>query len=266
MWFPSDAASAVEQRRIVPWTAEQVSAVTAAHPERWRAAAVVAAGCGLRQGEVFGLRVKDVDFLRQRLLVRQQVKLLGGKPILAPPKGRKTPEVPLPDVVAVALSEHLRQFAAADGLVFTSRERRLTNRNYYNRHVWKPGLGAGGMEQTRENGMHALRHFYASVQRKPAPASAPSRSTSGTPTPASRCASTRTSFPPVRTAPGRRWMPPSSPALGARVDLWANPAPADPPAAVTASRVQAPERASPDRPRPPLARTSCVTCVSREAL
>lgn len=30
--------------------------------------------------------------------------------------------------------------------------------------MWKPALGAGGMEPTRENGMHALRHFYASVQ------------------------------------------------------------------------------------------------------
>lgn len=73
-------APAIEQNKIVPWTAEQVAAVVAAHPARWRAAPIVGAGCGLRQGEVFGLRVEDVDFLRHRLLIRQQVKLLHGRP------------------------------------------------------------------------------------------------------------------------------------------------------------------------------------------
>jgi integrase len=157
-------APAVEQHNVMPWTPEQVGAVVASHPEQWRAVPVVAAGCGLRQGEVFGLLVEDVDFLRHRLLVRQQVKLLNGKPFIAPPKGRKTREVPLPEVVAVAIAEHLRQHPPIDGLVFTTRERRLTSRNHYNPHVWKPALRTAGVEPTRANGMHALRHFYASVQ------------------------------------------------------------------------------------------------------
>jgi integrase len=157
-------APAVEQHKVVPWTSEQVAAVVAAHPQRWRAVPVVAAGCGLRQGEVFGLRVEDVDFLRHRLLVRQQVKLLNGKPVIASPKGRKTREVPLPEIVAVAISEHLRKHPPVDGLVFTSRERKLTSRNYYNPHVWKAAVRRAGVAPTRANGMHALRHFYASVQ------------------------------------------------------------------------------------------------------
>ncbi|MGH9155786.1 MAG: tyrosine-type recombinase/integrase [Acidimicrobiales bacterium] len=157
-------APAVEQDRIIPWTLERVVAVVAAHPARWRALPLVATGCGLRQGEVFGLRVEDVDFLRHRVLVRQQVKLLGGRPMIAPPKGRKTREVPLPEMVAAALAEHLRATPAIDGLVFKSREHKLVNRNYFNHHVWKPALRAAGVEPTRANGMHALRHFYASVQ------------------------------------------------------------------------------------------------------
>ena len=36
-------------------------------------------------------------------------------------------------------------------------------RNYFNPKVWKPALILAGVEPTRENGMHALRHFYASV-------------------------------------------------------------------------------------------------------
>lgn len=67
-------------------------------------------------------------------------------------------------MVAAALAEHLRARPAIDGLVFTSRERKLVNRNYFNYHVWKPALRAAGVEPTGANGMHALRHFYASMQ------------------------------------------------------------------------------------------------------
>lgn len=166
---PCQAASVraptVPRLRVRPWTHEQVQAVIVAHPDRYRAVPVVAAGCGMRQGEVFGLRVVDVDFLRHTVHVRQQVKLLAGnKPILTPPKGGKTREVPLPDTVANELSEHLRKYPpAADGLVFTTRERKPLNRNYINVHVWKKALRVASVDPSRTNGMHALRHYYASA-------------------------------------------------------------------------------------------------------
>ena len=37
------------------------------------------------------------------------------------------------------------------------------NRNHVNHYIWKPALRAAEVEPTRENGMHALRHHYASV-------------------------------------------------------------------------------------------------------
>ena len=37
------------------------------------------------------------------------------------------------------------------------------NRNAFNRSAWRPALTAAGMPGGRANGMHALRHFYASV-------------------------------------------------------------------------------------------------------
>jgi integrase len=33
----------------------------------------------------------------------------------------------------------------------------------FNRYLWWPALTAAGVPQDRQNGMHALRHFYASV-------------------------------------------------------------------------------------------------------
>lgn len=134
---PSVKAPAIEKRRVVPWTVDQVTAVVDAHPDSHRAVPVVAAGLGLRQGETFGLRVDDVDFLGRRVLVRHQVKIVDGVPTVAPPKGRKEREVPLPDVVAVAISEHIRQYPPVNGVLFTW-QGGLIHRTYYNNGIWKP--------------------------------------------------------------------------------------------------------------------------------
>jgi integrase len=171
-------APKVDRTKVEPWTRDQLDAVAAALPAPYRALVALGAGCGLRQGEMLGLRVEDVDFLGRRVHVRRQVKLLRGHPVFALPKGRKDRTVPLPDVVAVALSERLRRWPArtvvlpweerdgepqAAALVFTSRESKPLNRNYLNSRVWKPALEVAGVEPSRANGMHALRHYYASA-------------------------------------------------------------------------------------------------------
>ena len=138
----------------------------------------VAAGCGLRQDEVFGLAVGDVDFLRGVVHVRRQGKGLGGRQVYAPPKGRKMRDVPLPESVALDLAAHLQAWPAVPvelpgedvtgsprsaDLLLSTRERTALQRNYINPKVWKPALILAGVDPTRENGMQTLRHFYASV-------------------------------------------------------------------------------------------------------
>lgn len=140
--------------------------------------ALVAAGCGLRQGEVFGLAPDAIDLEGHRLAVVQQVNVVQSRLVLAPPKRGKTREVPLPDIVATALKEHVARYPPltvelpwlepgaamrATTLLFWGRERTAINRNYFNHHIWKPALRAAGVEATREHGMHALRHYFASV-------------------------------------------------------------------------------------------------------
>jgi hypothetical protein len=51
----------VVRGRVAPWTVERVRAVVAGHPDERRAAPIIGAGCGLRQGEVFGLTVDAVS-------------------------------------------------------------------------------------------------------------------------------------------------------------------------------------------------------------
>ena len=56
-------------REITPLPAQAVAALADAAPERYRALLICAAGTGLRQGEVLGLRRDRVDFLRRTLTV-----------------------------------------------------------------------------------------------------------------------------------------------------------------------------------------------------
>ena len=110
------------------------------------------------------MRVGDIEFLRHRVRVEQQIKIVRGKLTTGRHKGGRTRVVPLPEAAAVEFAEHLRRFPKdADELVFTSREHKPLNRYYFNPHIWRPALVAAGVEPGRANGMHALRHFYASV-------------------------------------------------------------------------------------------------------
>ncbi|MBQ0884499.1 site-specific integrase [Streptomyces sp. RM72] len=171
-------APRLDPRKVKPWTAERVKGVRTELPEQYRALVDCAAGCGLRQGEAFGLAVEDVDFLGGVLHVVRQVKLLRNRPVFAPPKGGKERDVPLPESIGFALAGHLTRFPAAevtlpwkalDGppvtatLIFRSPEGLPLNRNRFNDRQWRPALRAAGMASGRDNGMHALRHFYASV-------------------------------------------------------------------------------------------------------
>lgn len=171
-------APKVVRGRVMPWTVERVRAVVAGHPDEYRAAPVVGAGCGLRQGEVFGMTVDAVDFLRRTVHVRQQVRLVGGQLVFSPPKGGREREVPLPDWVSVALAEHLRVHPATEStlpwrdpggaahtaaLMFTNREGGALTRAYYQHNAWTPAIAAARVQRNRSNGFHALRHHYASV-------------------------------------------------------------------------------------------------------
>ena len=55
----------------------------------------VGAGCGMRQGEILGLCVEELDFDNDTLHVVQQLKLSRSAPVFAPPKGGKLRDVPL---------------------------------------------------------------------------------------------------------------------------------------------------------------------------
>lgn len=106
---------------FVPLTVDQVRAVARAMPEHVRAAVVVAAGTGLRQGEMFGLSVDRVDFMRRELRVDRQLwtPARGAPMFRAPKSARSVRTVALSSVVVESLAAHMRAFGPGDDeLVF----------------------------------------------------------------------------------------------------------------------------------------------------
>ncbi|NUR01161.1 MAG: tyrosine-type recombinase/integrase [Streptomyces sp.] len=174
--------------RLKPWTADRVFAVRDAIDKRVQATVDLGAGCGMRQGEIFGLAVDEVDDTAGVVHVVCQVKLISHKRVFAPPKGGKLRDVPLPLEVSAVLAEHVKAYPPVkvtlpwgrpDGplvtklLYFTNGLATAYDRNHFNGQMWKPALVAAGVipnpepgetfAESREHGMHALRHFYASV-------------------------------------------------------------------------------------------------------
>jgi integrase len=166
-------------KKVVPWPEEQVWKVQKALQERFRVLVDLGAGLGLRQGECFGLAVEDVDFLRGVVHVRRQVKTVRYQRVFALPKHDKTRDIPLPEPVKLALSEYIRlhppktitlPWDVPDGepttarLIVTSVRGLAVAANDFNRNYWKPALMAAAVPYGRyENGMHDLRHFFASM-------------------------------------------------------------------------------------------------------
>lgn len=104
------------KERPVASPAEVVALVEAITP-RYRAAVLLAAWCGLRRGEVLGLRREDVDLVAGMVMVRRnRVELLETAAAFdADPKtdaGKRTVTVP-PHVIPV-LAEHMATWAGRD--------------------------------------------------------------------------------------------------------------------------------------------------------
>ena len=153
----------VERDETLPMTREQVATMTDAVPERLRAAVIVAASTGLRNGELFGLTVDRVDFMRRTVRVdRQLVTLPCAEPTWGPPKTTASSRtIPVPDDLLVVINHHLAEHGAGrGGLLFTTIDGRPLVRNASG-HVWRRAASAAGTPPGTS--WHDLRHHYASL-------------------------------------------------------------------------------------------------------
>jgi integrase len=201
------------ERKPRAWNRERVMAVREGLDDRFKVMVDLGVGAGLRQGEVLGLSVDDIE--PDLIHVRRQVRVVRSRLVYSLPKGGKTRTVPLPKYLAERIAEHVKQFPplevklpwtdpaependkqAAERapqvhrlLVTGERRQGALRRSVFNEGPWKRALVAAGVippppprpqrpsgEGARrarpntkhaaapEDGFHALRHTFASVQ------------------------------------------------------------------------------------------------------
>ncbi|TDO55568.1 integrase-like protein [Kribbella sp. VKM Ac-2571] len=178
--------------RTVAWSDDVVLRIVEGHAPEYRPIASVGAACGLRQGELFGLAEEDIDFEEMVIHVRRQVKKLGREFVFALPKNDTERTVPMSGGTALILKEHIKAnrprpytlpWEKTDGeprtvkLLFRWTDDKHIRARTYDELVWKPALFYAGViaepttdrrgrrqyVSSRENGMHALRHYFASI-------------------------------------------------------------------------------------------------------
>lgn len=152
-----------QKKTVVPLTVDQVHSLIHAAPKHMKAQVILAAGTGLRAGEVLGLTVDRVNFLQRKLTVdRQMITLVGKEPQFGPPKRPASHRVisPLPQMVLDALAAHLSAYGEGpDRLVFTTARGKPWRRSIHTGEWRKLAAKAGLPEVT----FHQLRHHYASL-------------------------------------------------------------------------------------------------------
>lgn len=156
----------VVKTRVQPLATAQVDALRDAVPPELQALVILTAGTGMRQGEVLGLTRDRLRLLGRNPEVtvdRQLVTLPGGETAFGPLKtGASYRSIPLPRVVVEALNEHLAACDVGDAeLLFTIAGKGITRQRFG--HVWRPAAKTAGLTAATGTGMHALRHYYASL-------------------------------------------------------------------------------------------------------
>ena len=115
---------------------------------------------GLRFGEAVALRRRHVDLLRRRLRVEESLAEVDGRFVFGSTKSHAERGVPLPPLLADALSLHLDERVPADkdALLFTGPKGGPLRYRYLYMRLWRPTLKTLGLPPV---GLHVLRHSAA---------------------------------------------------------------------------------------------------------
>ena len=179
--------------KIQVWADQVIFCLIDAHPNSLRALPELAASCGMREGELYGIALEDFDFDDKLVRVRRQIKRLGASYVFALPKNDRERIVPLSDWAIRAVQrqielcqprpctlpwEKLSGKPRTFNILFRwhTDDQHVKSRNY-SETIWKPALVRAGLipepcvdrrgrrryVTSRREGIHQLRHYYASV-------------------------------------------------------------------------------------------------------
>lgn len=168
-----------DKRKIMPWTEGKLRKIQLALPSRQFIVIPLGSGLGLRQGEILGLSPDDIDREQMIVHVDRQLACVGNRQIFKLPKGRKTRGVPLSqgllDVIEDYMDSHppvtiTLPWGKTTGdpvsvrLLITNDVDGVDTGSHFNKRYWVPAFIRAGITYILgDDGMHALRHFYAST-------------------------------------------------------------------------------------------------------
>jgi integrase len=147
----------VERTEMRFATPDELAVLAETIDSRYRCFVLLGGYCGLRAGEMYGLRRKRVDVVRRTVDIAECLTAPGGVVMFGPPKTRASRrKVPMPALVADALAEHLADVDDdPDALVFTATKGGPLRTAHFRTQVWLPATRAAGLEGLR---IHDLRH------------------------------------------------------------------------------------------------------------
>ncbi len=148
---------------LVPISTETVLALWEKMPDRYKIFVTLAAGTGMRRGELLGLTLDRVshDFGTIRVDRQMSRKATGEQVVFVQPKtDASTRTIQAADVVLAAVTQHVERFGThRSGLILTS-EIGTPVRTSTLQRAWKIAAREIGTAATP----HDLRHYYASMQ------------------------------------------------------------------------------------------------------
>jgi integrase len=147
----------VVRRKVVPLTVDQVERICRNVAPRYQAAVIVCAATGLRQGELFGLKVAHVEGSCDNVVLRVEEQVDGG----APKTGAGERRVGIGLHASRALWRHLATYREGiGGFVFSTPRRTHVTRQTAG-DVWRAATAGMGLKD--RSGWHELRHHHASL-------------------------------------------------------------------------------------------------------
>lgn len=146
------------RKRPVYLTHRQVSALATAAGQH-EAVVLLLAYTGLRWGEAVGLRLGDLDTLRRRATVSQNVVQSGSKTFIGPPKTHKQRTVPLPEFLIPYLARCC-EGRQRDDLLFADEDGGYLRRPHPVSGWFAKAVIESGVPRTTP---HDLRHTAASL-------------------------------------------------------------------------------------------------------
>ncbi|SEP51063.1 tyrosine-type recombinase/integrase [Amycolatopsis saalfeldensis] len=167
-------------RKVTPWKESRRHRVELALPARFKPCATLGTGLGLRQGEIFAFSPDNIDRDRMEYRCTRQMVTVNGVRKFKLPKGHKTRVIPLGYGVLDEIDAYMETYPPVEitlpwgeqdakefdtvTVLMTNKVGGLYTRQAFNNVIWRPTFKRAGLSyEDREDGMHAMRHLFASA-------------------------------------------------------------------------------------------------------